>query len=246
VRGAFKLAWVELKLFLREPMTVVLSLVLPLVTLVILAGVFGNTPDPEAFLGAGPTDYYVPAYLGLVLAAVGVISLPVHLAANRERGVLRRFEASSVSAGVVALSEVTVALLVGTVSGVVLVVAAFAGYDLAPVGSVPLVAAGFALGALMFATLGVMLGALFPTARGAQAAGLLLWFVMLFLSGAGPPPEVLSNWMTQVARVLPLTYLVRLLQDAWLGAGWNWGDAAVVAGITVAATVVAVRFFRWE
>lgn len=38
----FALSWVELKLFLREPLTVVFSLALPLIILFVLGGVFGN------------------------------------------------------------------------------------------------------------------------------------------------------------------------------------------------------------
>src|SRR4030065_358883 len=37
-----RMAWVELKLFLREPLTVVFALVLPLIILVVMSGVFGN------------------------------------------------------------------------------------------------------------------------------------------------------------------------------------------------------------
>jgi ABC-2 type transport system permease protein len=48
--------------------------------------------------GVGGRNYYVPAYVGLVAASIGLIGLPVHLAAYRERGVLRRFRASNVPA----------------------------------------------------------------------------------------------------------------------------------------------------
>ena len=64
-----RMAWVELKLFLREPLTVVFALVLPLIILVVMAGVFGNAPDPEYYGGHGPMDFYTPAYVGLVVAA---------------------------------------------------------------------------------------------------------------------------------------------------------------------------------
>ena len=39
------LSWIELKLFLREPITVVFTLALPPLVLFVLAEVFGNTPD---------------------------------------------------------------------------------------------------------------------------------------------------------------------------------------------------------
>jgi len=122
--------------------------------------------------------YYVPAYIGLVIASMGLIGLPVHLAAYRERGVL--------------------------------------------------------------------LGAVLPTARAAQGAGVLLWFVMLMISGAGPPPEVLNATLTRVADATPLKHVILVLQDPWLGFGSNAAELLVVAGILVLSALLALRLFRWE
>jgi ABC-2 type transport system permease protein len=43
---------------------------------------------------AGGADYHVPADIATVIAAIGLIGLPVHLASSRERGVLRQFRAA--------------------------------------------------------------------------------------------------------------------------------------------------------
>jgi hypothetical protein len=90
-----KLLWAEVKLFAREPIAVVFAFAFPLVVLLVLAGVFGSKPDAD-FGGVAGIDYYVPGYLAVVIASVGLIGLPVHLASLRERGVLRRLRASSV------------------------------------------------------------------------------------------------------------------------------------------------------
>ena len=61
--------------------------------------VFGQDagdPGEVVFRDFGAMNYYVPGYLALVGAAFGMISLPTHLAAYREQGVLRRLRASSV------------------------------------------------------------------------------------------------------------------------------------------------------
>lgn len=88
--------WVEIKLFVREPLTMALTFGLPLLSLPVMNGVFGNTPDAEIYRGVGALNYYVPAYFGLVLTSIGVMALPVHMTAYREQGVLRRFRASSI------------------------------------------------------------------------------------------------------------------------------------------------------
>jgi ABC-2 type transport system permease protein len=74
-----------------------------------------------------------------------------------------------------------------------------------------------------------------PTARAAQGLGLLLFFIMFLLSGAGPPPELLSEPLEFVAQFLPLTYAIRLLQNPWLGFVWDYKSTAIVLAFAVVA-----------
>jgi ABC-2 type transport system permease protein len=244
-----RLSVLEIKLFLREPLTVVFSIALPLVMLFVLGGVFGNDPaDPDemvVYRGEGPMDYYVPAYLALVVASVAIISIPAHLAGSRERGVLRRFQASSVSALAIAGSQVVVTLALSIVSAGVLVVAAVVAYDFQGPGSVAGVVGAFVLLGLAYSALGILLGALLPTARAAQALGMIIWFVMLMLGGAGPPPEVLTGAMSTIRVLTPLWHGVAVMQDEWLGLdpGGSW---FVVVGLLLVCGTIAVRWFRWE
>ena len=82
----------ELRLLLREPLVLAFVFAFPVITVLVLGGVFDD--DDPAFEGALPSDYYIAAYFGVVIAAVGLIMLPVHIASYREAGVLRRFDAA--------------------------------------------------------------------------------------------------------------------------------------------------------
>ena len=48
MKSLLKLTWVELKLFFREPLTIVFTFALPVVFLLVMGGVFGNTPDTSS------------------------------------------------------------------------------------------------------------------------------------------------------------------------------------------------------
>jgi ABC-2 type transport system permease protein len=246
MRTLAKLSWVELKLFVREPITMAFTFAFPLIVLFVMAGVFGNTPDPVIYRGVGPTDAMVPAYIGVVIASIGLIGLPVHLASYRERGVLRRLRASSVSVWSVLVPQVIVSFVIAALGGVLLVTAASLAYDVHMLKSAALLIAAFVLGTLSFAALGVFLGAVLPTARAAQGVGLLLFFVMFILSGGGPPRAVMTRAMQWIGDALPLRYVTMLLQDSWLGFGWNSTAFLIVTGVTVMASLLSVRFFRWE
>ena len=240
-----KMSWLELKLFLREPLTVLFALALPLLILFVMGGVFGNEAEAGFYRDIGAMDYYLPAYVALVTASVGLISLPAHIAGSRELGVLKRYHASSIPSGVVVGASIATMFVVSTVSSAVLVVVAKLTHDTIMPTSYGRVIVAFVVCGLAFAALGVLLGAVLPNARSAQALGVLLWFVMMMLGGAGPPPEVLSGGMDIVGKLTPLRHGIRILQDGWLNldAGLSW---LIVAAILVATTAAAIRYFEWE
>jgi ABC-2 type transport system permease protein len=238
MRALAEMTWVELKLFVREPLTVVFVLVLPLVVLYVLNGVFGSESSPEVWEGTSPVDFYTSAYVALVVATVGVLALPVHLAAYREQGVLRRFHASALSPVVLVAAHGIVAIILGTVGSILLVAVSRFGYDATMPQDWVGVLGGFVLVTLAFAALGTLLGSVMPTARAAQGLGVLLFFVFMMLGGAGPPQEVLPDAMATIGDAVPLTYAARLLRGPWLGDGIDGGAAAVVAGMLVVSAAL--------
>jgi ABC-2 type transport system permease protein len=237
MRTLAKLIWIEVKLFAREPIAVVFAFAFPLVVLLVLAGAFGSEPDAD-FGGVGGVDYYVPGYLGVVVAAIGLIGLPVHLAALRERGVLRRLRASSVPVAGVFGAQTVVHVAMAALGGAVLLVAAGLLYDVGAPASAGGVALAFGVGSLSFVALGLLLGSLAPTARAAQAVGLVLFFPMWLLSGAGPPRGVMTEAMRQLSDVLPLTRVVTAIQEPWLGTGSNTSELLVLSALFAAAATL--------
>src|SRR5208283_4393912 len=161
MKSLFKLTWVELKLFFREPLTMVFTFALPVVFLLVLGGVFGNKPDTSTlhtYRGVGAVNYYNPAYIALVLASIGVVIMPVHLTAYKERRVLKRFHASSLSFWDVIGSQILVAFGLAIISSILLTVVSILVYK----SDVPqmwyFLIPAFVLGTLCFTSLGVLLG----------------------------------------------------------------------------------------
>lgn len=229
----------------------VFTFVLPILFLLIMGEIFGNTPDTGdggtvAWRGFGPMNVYTPSYIGLVMAAIGLFSIPVHLTSYRENGVLRRLHATSISTWALFGSQLIVSLVLIAVCSLILVALAFPIYGVMAPESIPLLLLAFLASTAAFAAIGIFLGSLLPTSRAAQGIGLLLFFVMLMLSGAGPPREVMSDPMIYVGDAMPLTHINILLQDAWLGFGWNWTKFGITAAFSAGATLIAFRFFRWD
>lgn len=234
MRSLIRLAVTELKLFVREPMVLTFVFAFPVLTVLVLGGVFDD--DDPNFEGAIPSDYYVAAYIGVVIAAIGLVMLPVHLASYRERGVLRRFEVSRYPRWALPVAWIVVALLITAVAVAVLLVTGQLAYGLPAADNLPGVVAGTLLGALAFISIGIALGLALPSARSAQGLGMLLFFPFFLLGGAGPPPDAMGDPMSSIAEIVPLTHVVRSIQEPWLDLGTPTGHLAVLAVLTVLAT----------
>lgn len=173
MRTLRRMTWIEVKLLVREPLTIVFTFGFPFLVLMVLGQVFGNAPDPEAediWRGVGPMDYYLPGYIGLSIAAIGLIALPVHLTSYREQGVLRRFRASGIGVRTVVGAQALVAALASVAGALLLTVLGFLGYDVHAPESAAGVLLGFAVAVACFAAIGVLLGAVMPSARAAKVS----------------------------------------------------------------------------
>jgi ABC-2 type transport system permease protein len=243
LRMALRLTALEVRLLLREPMVTIGLLGFPLVTMLVLAGVFGQVPDPE-FGGVAPDDHYIAGYIGVVLATLGTGTLPVFVATARELGVTRRYRASGVSAGVLVTTRVLLGLVLGTASVTVVLVVGSIVYGMRSPADLLGVIGWFLTGLLCFIAIGLALGSLAPTGRSANAVGNLLLIPMFLLGGGGPPRAVMSDTMNAISDVIPLTHVVGGLRHAWLG---QTGDPhalwwpLLLATIAVVLTVRAAR-----
>jgi ABC-2 type transport system permease protein len=76
----------------------------------------------------------------------------------------------------------------------------------------------------------------------------LIFYPMIGLSGLFVPIAALPPLLRAVARVMPMTYVVSLLQGVWLGdplSSHLW-DLGAIALFGVLFTALAARVFRWE
>jgi len=235
-----RLVSAELKLMTRDPLVLTFVFAFPIVTMLIIGGAFGTQPD-RAFDFVNPAHWYVASYLTVVIAATGLVMLPVHLASYRERGVLRRFAAAGFPRWSLAIAQLITGLVTTLVACTLLLVVAAPVYGIPAMHAWWRVAAALALGAVAFVSIGVLLGSVLPTARSAQAVGLLLFFPSFLLGAGGPPPHVMGSVVREVAGPLPLTLLTNAVRQPWLGIAPATGSLVAIAVIAVVATALAAR-----
>ncbi len=247
MRGLRKLTWVEAKLFLREPAAAFFTLLFPLVMLFIFGSIYGNEPT-DYFDGHGAVDVSVPAYIAMIIATVGLLSITINIAVYRENGILRRYRATPLRPQAILAASVLVNLVMTFLGGLLLILAAKVVYGLHFEGNAVGVLLAFLLSALSFFALGFVIASVSPTARVAQVLGMVLFYPMLFLSGATIPWQELPEWLRRFSEFLPLTHVVTLLQGLWFGEpfGDHLKEVAVLLGVLVVGVLITVETFRWE
>ncbi len=234
-----RLLTAELRLLARDPLTLTFVLVFPVVSMLIIGGSFGTEPD-EVF-PVNPAHWYVASYFTVVIGSTGLIMLPVHIATYRERGVLRRFAASGFPRWSFALAELAMGLGAIAAGGATLLAAAAPVYGLPDVQSPLRVVAGVVVAAVAFVSIGVLLGTVLPSARSAQAVGLMLFFPSFLLGVGGPPPAVMSEPLREIAERLPLALANDAIREPWLGISNGTGPLIATFVIAVAAATLAAR-----
>ena len=244
MRALWKMTLVEAKLFLREPAAVFFTLAFPVMVLLLFGSIFGGYPIPGTDLKS--IDLYVPALTGMIIGSVGLIGIPTTLTSYRETGVLRRLRATPLHPSTVLGAQVIVNLLMTMVGVAILIATATLVFDIKMPGDPLLVALALIFSSLSFFAAGFALAALLPTVRVASAVGQALFLPMLFLSGAALPRDELPDALRRLSDLLPLTQVVNLVQDPWVGGGWNWTAAIVLLVLLAAAMAVSSRTFRWE
>lgn len=248
LRGLWRLTWLELKIFVREPMGVIGTVGVPVLLFVVISRLIGPqvreaSPDVPRFVSVD-----LPIFTSLLIAASAVQSLAAIMAIYREGGILKRLRATPLRPSTILTAHVLVKLLLTAVTlGLMVLV----GRRYYPVGTaVPLLS--FTV-ALLFSTvsllsLGFVFASIVPTARFAQPIGSLILYPMIGLSGLFVPVDSLPPMLQTIARIFPTTYAVSLLRGIWHGEGWyrHLGDVALLIVTFVVCTIAAAKVFRWE
>jgi len=246
LRGFWKLTWLETKIFTREPMGFVGTLVMPVVLFIILGRAFGVAKP----LAAPPVDIpFNVAILAAVLIAISAVqSLVAIISIYREGGILKRLRSTPLSP-VTIMGALVVVKLVFTVISLTLLM--LAGRRLFP-GVMQVNVFSFTLAVLLgtfsILSLGFVLASLVPTARFAQPISAAVLYPMLALSGLFFPTDRLPRWLEAIAYLLPTTHAVALLNGVWDGSGWSahWVNVAALLVLFAAYTALSTRVFRWE
>ena len=242
LRGLLTLTWLEIKIFVREPLGVIGTVGVPVLIFIVLGRMFA----PRASQPRAPDLISVdlPILAAILIALSAVLSLVTIIAIYREGGILKRLRATPLRSVTILTAHVLVKLLL---TAVTLALMLLVGRRYFPAGMhVPVVSFAIALIITTWSILsiGFLIASVVPTARFAQPVGAVVLYPMFALSGLFIPREVIPPWLSH----LPLNYAVSLLEGIWTGEPWSAhvGDVVALGVVFAVCTALSAKLFRWE
>jgi ABC-2 type transport system permease protein len=249
LRGLFQLTWLELKIFLREPLGAIGTIAAPVLVFIIIGRASTGVRVPQAsamstLLSPGG----VPTLVSALITVSAVLSLVTIISIYREGGILKRLRATPLRPWTILTAHVLVKLLLTALTMIAMVLAGRRYFTIGP--EVPLVSFTIALllSTLSILSIGFIVASIVPTARFAQPVGALIFYPMIGLSGLFVPVASLPPVLRFIAEILPLSHSASLMQGIWVGDTWasHAGDLGALAVVLVVSIALSARLFKWE
>ena len=230
---------------LRNRSTLFWNLAFPVFLLVIYSQIFGAMDVG----GTGFMTWVVPGVVVFNILAFGLLSSGTLMVNMREKGILRRLQASPIPAGQLVGSYLLVNVLIALLQSTIII--AFA----ALVFRTPLTLIGtlwalpmIIFGILTFVAMGQVISGVATTAGVAIAVGQILNFSQMFITDMIMPMDFMPEWIQKVAPYLPAYATVQLVRPPLVDGSLSpdlWPNLLVMAAYTILAGLVAARLFRW-
>jgi imidazolonepropionase-like amidohydrolase/ABC-type multidrug transport system permease subunit len=233
---------INLKLTSRDRMVLFFNYAFPLIFFFIFAALF------HAEQGGAATQV-VTMSLVIGILGNGLFGAGIRAVVEREANILRRFKVAPISAGPIVASSMVTGLINYLPSAILLIFLAHfvwgMPWPLRPLSLLVYVS----LGVLAFRAIGMMIAAVVNSMQESQILTQLLYFPMLFLSGATIPVSALPFWVQLVSQFIPATHVYNGIQ-AILGSNetlaQNWSGALALIAAVVVASFLGVKLFRWD
>jgi ABC-2 type transport system permease protein len=248
LRGLWKLTWIEIKIFLREPLGAIGTILIPVLVFLLVGRAIGGRLPPSALAASSFIQAGLPVLASVLIAISAVLSLVTIISIYREGGILKRLRATPLRPQTILTAHVIVKLIL---TAATLALMVLAGKRYYPVGvHAPLFSFTIALliSTWSILSIGFLIASIVPTARFAQPIGAVIMYPMIAVSGLFVPVATLPPVLRAMARVLPLSYAVSLMEGIWKGEAWSAhaGDVAALVLVFAACTALSAKVFRWE
>ena len=218
----------------------------------------GLVPSPKPFTveaestatkGLTRFDYTFAGLLGFTMLSLGIFGPTNVFPRLKQRGVLRRYQTTSIKVWQYFVANVISSAFVGLLAVGMMFVAAVLFFNLNMRGDYLSFAAISVLGVGMLFGIGLAVGGWAKNENQAAPLAQLVTFPMMFLSGVFFPTYLMPDFLQKITKFIPLTPViesVRLVVTEGKTIFDLGPQLAIIGAWTVVIYILAFKLFRWE
>lgn len=247
---------VELRMYSREKEAVFFSFLFPILLLSLFSLIFsGQFEGGDGTMTAG--RYFLPGMIAAGVLLTSFQTMALSVATERDDGTLKRLRATPMPATAYFLGKVGLVAVSSVLQLALLLVLAWALYDVpmpTEAGRWLLLGAVFALGLFGGTVLGIAYSSL-STARSIGAVVIGPMLVLQFISGVYIGWDSVPDWLQQVAALFPLKWIAQGMRAVFypddmaameMAGAWEPGRVLLVlAAWALGGLLLCVTTFRW-
>ena len=194
-----------------------------------------------------PVDYYLPGYIAAFIMSNGLIGVSSLISDYKRRGVIKLLATTNVRKRTWIVSVLVVQTLAAALLTAVMLTVGWIVFGIQALPDI-LSAALIVMGVAAFTGLGILIGGSIRDADAVTAAGNLLTFPQMFLSGAFWPIELMPPIMQQIAQYTPLYHFHNALRHTLITGSLEQATTSVVivVAVTALAVMLAVALTKWK
>jgi ABC-2 type transport system permease protein len=248
-------ARIELLQFVRDREAAFFTMLLPVLLLI----VFGSAFSGDVTAGVSFSQYFLAGMIASGIVYTSFQNLAISIPQERDVGTLKRLLGTPMPKASYFIGKIGLILMIYIGQVVLMSAIGVVLFDV----HLPSDPADWwtftwvsALGLVCCTLLGIAFSAVARTGRGAPALVSPVVLVLQFTSGVFFQYDELPHWMQQFSALFPLKWLCQGMRSVFLpdtfqrqelAGSWELGRTALIlAAWTVAAAVLAMRYFRWQ
>ncbi len=242
IRVLFK---TECILAIREFSGVLFGILLP-AGLILLLGVIyqGEMVEQETYTRI---QQAFGAVITIGISATGLMGIPLTITSYREKKVLKRFQVTPTSPMSLLLAQVLSNFVFASISSIIVYLIAKFVFGYTMIGSVLTFLLMYLLVTASIYAIGMCIASISGSIKTANLLCTIIYFPMVFLSGATVPYEIMPRGLRLFAEIMPLTHGIKLLKGVSLGEpiGQFIISIFILIFTAIIGMIISIKTFRY-
>ena len=231
---------IEAKLVLRSLDVVIFGLIFP-IGLAAFFGVLAN--GNQESLGQS-----FSSVIAIGICATGLMGLPLTISDYRDKKILKHFKVTPTDPKNLLIIQFILTFATALLSFIVISIMYYFFFEYRMVGNIGLFVIGYLLVTVMIYSIGIFIASISANIKQANLLCTIVYFPMIFFSGATIPYEIMPKAMQNIVDFLPLTSGIKTLKYIALNESLNSLYITIVVLVVLACILIAVsiKIFKWE